>query len=738
MVQGFIDCLNNRQKAIDDAKAATGFTNVNVFCYAEANRVRDAMLNGPTNNIRMIDAVIPYVTNLDYVSYSSYDMQRLSDANKQATLNYMESMLPTNKASKIQGERIWIGEYGYANAGDTPAQQEPETRAYIQFLLNYGIKGISKILFWEIYDNETNSDGSYKYFYLIDPTNNKTPCYDLHQRFINNARLLVAQFEETNGRLPTDSEFVALVSPMLNAPLPAPINLAVSNLPASLITNTAATVSGTLAQGVYGDEEAGVWVFYGLQDGGTNTAAWDSGRFVRVNTNFNPSTFTVRLSNLIANTNYYFRFYAANSANSAWAPASDQFSTVTINPSDYGCRLKFTFSGYDRTETLSNVPMLINLSSNLPGFSYRQFASLAGGDLRITDSGGVSPIPFEIDEWNTNGTSSVWVSMPELSTTNDFIWLYWGNPAATNLPSSSTNGTVWAGHDLVWHLKESGFPYKDSTQQYPALSGVAPTSATGLIGRDCTFNGSSQYLNAGPINLGPTFTLSAWINLDPTASNIQCIWANKPGGWNSSGFGLFANSYNTTDGKLLLETGDGTSGITASTASGIVTAGHWHLVTASVNETAGTARLYVDGVDYTSSSSIVSDFPNQSSVNFGRLTNSTYYFKGAMDEARIYSGTCSSNWVWANWMTVASNSALNSYSTVTQQTPQLNLVKNANILTLAWPASGVGFELYTATNLSLPIQWVLATNQPIFTNNQWLIALSTDSNNCRFYRLKSQ
>ena len=33
--------------------------------------------------------VIPYVTNLDYLSYSSYDAQKLSAANLYATLNYM-------------------------------------------------------------------------------------------------------------------------------------------------------------------------------------------------------------------------------------------------------------------------------------------------------------------------------------------------------------------------------------------------------------------------------------------------------------------------------------------------------------------------------------------------------------------------------------------------------------------------------------------------------------------------
>jgi len=324
MVQGFIDCLNNRQSAVDDAKQATLFTNVNVFCYAEANRVLDAI----SGYHRMINYVVPYVTNLDYLSYSSYDAQRLSGADLTATLDYAEAHLPTNKVSVLPGERIWIGEYGFANGGDTPAQQEPESRAYIQRLLNYGRQGIPYILFWEIYDNETNTDGSYKYFYLIDENGLKAPCYYLHQRFINNARLLTAQFKETNGRLPNDSEWVPMVTPMLNQPLPPPVGLTISNLNATMLSNTAATVSGILRQGIYGDDLATVSVFFGRNDGAAVPAAWEQIQMLGINTNFNPKTFTALLTNLVPDTNYFFRFYASNVNAEAWAPSSWQFSTA--------------------------------------------------------------------------------------------------------------------------------------------------------------------------------------------------------------------------------------------------------------------------------------------------------------------------------------------------------------------------------------------------------------------------
>src|SRR5690348_6665159 len=138
-IQGMIGWLNNRQQAVDDARAATSFTNVQVYNYAECNRVRDAMLNGPNNNERVINYVIPYVTNLDYLSYSSYDAQNLSASDLYTTLNYMEAHLPTNKVSVVPGPRMWIGEYGWGT--QSTAAQEPLVRAYIQRLLNWNYNG---------------------------------------------------------------------------------------------------------------------------------------------------------------------------------------------------------------------------------------------------------------------------------------------------------------------------------------------------------------------------------------------------------------------------------------------------------------------------------------------------------------------------------------------------------------------------------------------------------------------
>ena len=309
-IQGMIGWLNNRQMAVDDAKKATTYTNVNVFNYAEANRVRDAMLNGPTNNQRVINRVVPYVTNLDYLSYSSYDAQNLSATDLYSTLNYMKSMLPTNKADVVPGVRMWIGEYGWGT--QSTAAQEPLNRAYIQRLLGWNSGGqcLQYILFWEMYSNYNPGGGTN--YCLIDYQTNKVASWYLQHYYFNQARLLAAQFKQAHGRLPTDTEFSSLVTPVLNSPLQTPVHLMVANGGVSVISSNAATLSGTLAQGVYGDDQASVWVFWGTQNCGTARDSWEQRLNLGLNTNFSVTSSTATLTNLVSSTNYYFRFYATN------------------------------------------------------------------------------------------------------------------------------------------------------------------------------------------------------------------------------------------------------------------------------------------------------------------------------------------------------------------------------------------------------------------------------------------
>lgn len=334
-----------------------------------------------------------------------------------------------------------------------------------------------------------------------------------------------------------------------------------------------------------------------------------------------------------------------------------------INPTNYHA-MQITFTGYTNSGTLLDFPVLVRLSMNIPGFSYSQFISPnSGADLRFAAENG-RELPFEIDQWNPNGQSQAWVQVPSIATTNDYITAYWGNSADSATQPWTTNGMVWStlsgsnDFTIVYHMAQNGLPVTDSTLQYSATSGVAPGLTNGVVGNGLAFNGSSSFLApSGAVNLGSAFSLSAWVNLNPSSTNIQTVWANKAAGGSSNGVALFVNTYNSADGALLLETGDGTPStpITAISVAHAVGVGGWHHVFASEDRNAGTAALYVDGVNVTApgTNAIVTDFANNGMITLGSFTNNHWFLNGAMDEARIESGVRSPSWVWASWATVA-------------------------------------------------------------------------------------
>jgi Concanavalin A-like lectin/glucanases superfamily/Domain of unknown function (DUF2341) len=378
---------------------------------------------------------------------------------------------------------------------------------------------------------------------------------------------------------------------------------------------------------------------------------------------------TLVITNAIQNSSYYV--IVTNQSGSATSLTASLtvlgIPVVLTNRTNYN-RMQITFSGYTNGVTLTNFPVLVRLSTNIPGFSYTQFLSPSNGaDLRFTTTNGTE-LAFQIDEWNPAGESQVWVQMPTLTSTNDCITAYWGNPADSAMQACNTNGVVWStlgGSNnflLVYHLNQSGFPFADSTLQYPAYSGGAPVSSTGVIGRGCNFNGNSQFLDAGLVNLGKTFTLSAWVNIAPSVMNEQTIWCNKQGGWNTAGFDFYVNSYQTSDGKIYFDSADGTGGnVSARTAANAVSFGQWHLLTGMMDGINGVVRVYVDGVDQTINTGVDTAFQTTNYVRCGAMltgapgTTGGLPFNGLMDEARIESGVRSSAWVWASWATVANN-----------------------------------------------------------------------------------
>ena len=200
-VQGFIDWLTIRQKAVDDAKRDTPHHDVNVWHYTEVNH--------PTISLRedrpsIANKVLPFVP-VDFVSYSAYDSQNDPKLLRD-TLDYLESKLKPKP--DITGKRVFIGEYGFWTQKDnepqnTPQQQNDRSLEVIRVGLEWGCPFI---LYWQLYNNERDAAGTHRGFWMIDDKGVKQPIYETHRRYYEWVRNRVRESKERTDKIPIDAE----------------------------------------------------------------------------------------------------------------------------------------------------------------------------------------------------------------------------------------------------------------------------------------------------------------------------------------------------------------------------------------------------------------------------------------------------------------------------------------------------------------------------------------------------
>jgi hypothetical protein len=213
-IQGMIDYLTVRQQAVDDAKRDTPHHDVQVWHYTEVNHVTPARdEDRPT----VVNKVLPHVP-VDFVSYSSYDTTNSPRPdNIKSALDYIESKLTPKPG--IPGKRVFIGEYGYplrinGKAAHTPAEQERLSRIVMRTGLEWGCPFV---LYWELYNNEVEPDGTQRGFWMIDEKGVKQPVCTTMQEFLAWARGYTSGVISKTGHPPTPEAYRAAAIGYFNA-----------------------------------------------------------------------------------------------------------------------------------------------------------------------------------------------------------------------------------------------------------------------------------------------------------------------------------------------------------------------------------------------------------------------------------------------------------------------------------------------------------------------------------------
>ncbi len=152
------------------------------------------------------------------------------------------------------------------------------------------------------------------------------------------------------------------------------------------------------------------------------------------------------------------------------------------------------------------------------------------------------------------------------------------------------------------------------------------------------------YVSFGAVNLGSAFSISLWINTtQPHASyteKLQTLVSNRSATTgNADGFAITVNQYNSESKNISLTIGDGTTPYSIDSSANLLQYGVWMHIVATIDKTAQSAKLYVNGT-LIGSSSAPAVFSTNTLLRVGEMAN-FFHFTGSIDDMRIFNSVLS-------------------------------------------------------------------------------------------------
>ncbi|MBO7298754.1 MAG: hypothetical protein J6V41_02945 [Kiritimatiellae bacterium] len=345
-----------------------------------------------------------------------------------------------------------------------------------------------------------------------------------------------------------------------------------------------------------------------------------------------------------------------------------------VDSSNYSKMIEFTISGYKGSTTLNNFPLLVRFSANNPvGFNYKDIGLTKEDvykNLCFTD-GEDNSLNYEIDTWNPEGESLIWVSVPTvLSGKVVIIKSFYGlNEDSVNV--ANTPAAVWSAADYVavWHMNEvsedgasvfdatgNGFTATAKTSYAnPTLStevamfgnAVKGTTSGGLF----LPQGAFSCYNTEEDRMQDHYSVEGWINRNGSGSNNIIFSSGLL--WESGaqiglqGY-LYGNNHHNAKNDIIPKNG-------------------WVFIGATWASKGNAAYLYCGSDDYENGegvflfkglnrTDISTDFTSFSINSYASNNNGGEAFGGYMDELRVRRVASSQDWADAVYASGKENS----------------------------------------------------------------------------------
>lgn len=155
------------------------------------------------------------------------------------------------------------------------------------------------------------------------------------------------------------------------------------------------------------------------------------------------------------------------------------FTSARAATADYAKKLTMTVNSSRFAQSdgsISGLPVPVRLSTAISGFSYGDITQTGSSkDLYFVD-GENNVLPYEIEKWNEQGESIVWVRVPTFAA-GAHIYMYYGGPVV-----EQNAAAVWSGYTGVWHMAEADGTVVDATgNEHDAVPSCVSTFANSLL-----------------------------------------------------------------------------------------------------------------------------------------------------------------------------------------------------------------------------------------------------------------
>ena len=376
---------------------------------------------------------------------------------------------------------------------------------------------------------------------------------------------------------------------------------------------------------------------------------------------------------------------------------------VATHAATYAKTATVTAPGVPADVTLSDFPLLVRLSTAISGFDYGDFQGTDGSDLRFEDASG-NALAYEVDTWNPQGESLVWVKVPSLTAATE-ITMRWGSAN----PDANDPAAVWSNYVGVWHGNDwscaTGGDYPASP--LPAADGYTLSTARAAHLGSAFFNANTAQgtrFKLGTRDKNPLaalasvsqLTVSAWVKSAIATPSVR-FFSNKVA-YGDNGFELLAVS-----GSGFLLRGNGTSAQAGWWTGGYqdLKSQNWTHIAATIDGSAGT--MYVNGATYSGTVAAPTAVGSQG-VAFGGYSADTNKYSpltGFADEIRIYNGVPAAAYLVAEHAQVVTSGyvVVGAVGDTAQDVPDIaaapTVVRNANgTYTLGASVTGIAGYAY--------------------------------------------